>query len=441
MQRHTVHRRRHTMFADAPIDIAPAAVIDVENAQIAGLGVVRSGQIRRPANGFAEHGVDDLKHHFRRFAGRHFGRLFGNLLFQGFDNRRQFFRRVACIGAVELGLFALGDRGETPLPFFAIRRAARADRFPLRFDVRRHFEGACGPSIGGFGIGDQLGVGQGAVAFGGVLGRRAKGDVGLACNHRRFAGLFRGGDGGVDLGGVMPVDLLHMPPRGLEPLHLIGAVRQFDRAVDGDVVVVPKHDQLGQLVAPRKAQGLLAHALHQAPVARDHISMVIDDLLAVMGALDFFGHGKAHSGGNPLAQRACGDFDTVEQEVFGVARGFCAHLAEVLDLVQCDLLVARQIEQRIDQHRAVTCREDKPVTIRPERIFRIELEVVFKQNRGHIGHAHRHAGVAGIGGGNRIEGERADRSGFHPVVGVRRAQGSNVQEAGPLIGVSVNNGS
>ncbi len=65
MQRHAVHRRGHAVFADAPIDVAALAVVDVKDAQIAGLGVVGPGQIGRAADGFGHDRVDDFQHHFR----------------------------------------------------------------------------------------------------------------------------------------------------------------------------------------------------------------------------------------------------------------------------------------------------------------------------------------------------------------------------------------
>jgi hypothetical protein len=36
---------------------------------------------------------------------------------------------------------------------------------------------------------------------------------------------------------------------------------------------------------------------------------------------------------------------------------------------------------------------------------------LLEQHRRHIGHAHRHAGMAGIGGGDGIERQHADRAG------------------------------
>ena len=57
-----------------------------------------------------------------------------------------------------------------------------------------------------------------------------------------------------------------------------------------------------------------------------------------------------------------------------------------------------------------------------------------EKNRGHIGHAHRHAGMAGIGGVDRIQRQGADGGGARPMVRMGGSQGGNVQGIGPSSG-------
>ena len=109
-----------------------------------------------------------------------------------------------------------------------------------------------------------------------------KRDMRLASDHGRQVRVACFGQGGVDLIGVVAVDLDHVPVCGFETRNLIDLVGQRYRAVDGDVVVVPHHDQFVQLVTPRKGNCLVADAFHQAAVTRDHIGEVIDDLAAVL---------------------------------------------------------------------------------------------------------------------------------------------------------------
>ncbi len=92
--------------------------------------------------------------------------------------------------------------------------------------------------------------------------RVTQGDVGFAGDHRRQIGFVGLGEGGVNLIGVVTVDFNNMPTGGLETGHLINGVGQGDRAIDGDVVIVPHHDQLAQLMTAGKGDGFLADAFH-----------------------------------------------------------------------------------------------------------------------------------------------------------------------------------
>ena len=100
-----------------------------------------------------------------------------------------------------------------------------------------------------------------------------------------------------------------------------------------------------------------------------------------------------------------------------MAFGAGAELAEPLDLVDRHRLVAGEIEQRIEQHRAVTGREHESVAIRPLRIGGIEFQELGEQHGGDIGGAHRQAGVAGFGGFDGIHREGADGVGHAVMMG------------------------
>lgn len=115
----------------------------------------------------------------------------------------------------------------------------------------------------------------------------------------------------------------------------------------------------------------------------------------------------------------------------GVAGSDRAQLAEILDLIEGHIRVARQMQQRIKQHRAVARRQNEPVAVRPVGGRGVEFQVFFKQNRGHIRHAHRHARVPGIRGGDRVQGEHADCAGFVPVISMIFAQAGNIHDVGP----------
>ena len=92
-----------------------------------------------------------------------------------------------------------------------------------------------------------------------------------------------------------------------------------------------------------------------------------------------------------------------------------AELAEMLDLIDRHVLVAGEVEERIEQHRAVAGRQDEAVAVGPVRVFRIEFQEAREQDRGKVGAAHRQAGMARIGLLDGVHGKEADRV-RHPVV-------------------------
>ena len=81
---------------------------------------------------------------------------------------------------------------------------------------------------------------------------------------------------------------------------------------------------------------------------------------------------------------------------------------KLLDVVDRRPRVAGQVEQGVDQHRAVAGRQDEAVAVGPVRIGRVELQMpVNKRGRG-VGHAHRHARMAAVGGLDRIHRQGAN---------------------------------
>src|ERR1019366_9988278 len=74
--------------------------------------------------------------------------------------------------------------------------------------------------------------------------------------------------------------------------------------------------------------------------------------------------------GESLAKRAGGRLHPRRHSALGVSRTLTPPLAELLDLFQRQI-VARQMQQAVEQHRTVSSRQDKPVPIEPVRIGRI----------------------------------------------------------------------
>ena len=82
-----------------------------------------------------------------------------------------------------------------------------------------------------------------------------------------------------------------------------------------------------------------------------------------------------------LAQRPGGHFDPGSSKFSGCPARRAAELAEVLDVVDRRPLVAGQVEQGVDQHRAVAGRQDEAVAVGPVRIGRVELQMPGEQAR------------------------------------------------------------
>ena len=122
-----------------------------------------------------------------------------------------------------------------------------------------------------------------------------------------------------------------------------------------------------------KRQRFLADAFHQAAVADQHIGVVIDQLVAEMGVHDALGEREADRIAKALAKRTGGGLDARGMAIFGMPGGFRAYLTETLQLVEGHVLVAGEIEQRIEQHRAMAGRQDEAIAVRPVRAFRVEF--------------------------------------------------------------------
>ena len=250
---------------------------------------------------------------------------------------------------------------------------------------------------------------------------RAKADHGAAGDQRRTIAMPRLLDRGSDRFGIMAVDPAGRPPRRLKARQLIVRTRQRGRSIDRDLVVVEQHDQAAEPEMPGQRNRFVAETLHQAAVAGDDISIVIDELVAEARVDQALRQRHADRGGDPLPERPRRGLDAGRMAVFGMARRLRSPLPECLELIQRHALIAGQVQQRIQQHRAVAGRQHEAVAIRPGRIGRIEFQEAREQHGGDVGHAHRHARMARFGFFNGVDGQKADRIGHFGVRNFRTA--------------------
>ncbi len=283
-------------------------------------------------------------------------------------------------------------------------------RPPGRQDRLGHLERRVGPAQGRPGTLDLARPQRRAVHRGlAGLGGGTLADHGAAGDQRRSAGLGPGGrDGALDRVRIVPVDAGGVPAIGLEPQDLVVGDGERGRAVDRDAVVVEQHDQPAQPEMAGQRGRLVADALHQAAVAGDDVGMVVDQLGTEARGQMPLRQRHPDRIGQALAQGPGGGLDPEGVPEFRVAGSARAELPEAPDLVQRHVRVAGQVEQRIEQHRAVAGRQHEAVAVGPVGMLGVVLEEPGPQDRGHVRHAHGHARMAGFRLLDRVHGERAD---------------------------------
>ena len=213
----------------------------------------------------------------------------------------------------------------------------------------------------------------------------------------------------------MAIDAQRAPAGGLEAHDLVVGDGERGGAVDGDLVVVEQHDQLVEPEVSGERDRLVADALHQAAVADDRIGVVVDDIVAQAGIEQALGQRHADGVGEALAQGAGGGLDARRVAEFRMAGGHGAELPEVAQLLHGHAGIPGEMEERVQQHRAVAGGQHEAVAVGPVRRRGVELQELGEQNRRHVGHAHGHAGVPAFGPLHGVHGQRADGVGHVPV--------------------------
>ena len=221
----------------------------------------------------------------------------------------------------------------------------------------------------------------------------------------------------IDVGVVVAVAFDHVPPGGAVARGNVLAGRQVGRAVDGDAVRIPQHLEAPEPQVPGEADRLVVDALHQATVAGNNPSVVIDQRVAVCGVEVPLGDRHADRHRQPLPERAGGALNAGDEEVLRVPGAHAAELAEVADVVDRRRCVAREVQQAVDQHRPVPGAEHEAVAVGPVGGLRIELEIFRPEHGRDIGHAHRHARVSRVGRLHRVHRQGADGVGHRRQAG------------------------
>ncbi len=413
MDRDAVHGRAHRKFTHAIADIATALfrreiAVDGGNA-----GKVRMGKVSRAADHFRQRRRQAFKRDLACLAGRNILRLVEETLFGIADDRCKAFRQNASDTTVEFGAFGCRQRIDALLPCFTVRNATRTGFTPGIEQRGRNFESFRCPAECCLGGGIFSGTQRRAMhaACTGAIWRTIAND-GLERDQRRAVGLSLGArQRRIDSVVIVTVNLFDIPAASLELGRNIVGEGDFRAAVDGDAVIIIKQDQLAEAKVTGKRDRFLSHAFHEAAVAAEHIRAVIDNILAELIGERAFGDCHADRAGETLTERAGGQLNAFCMTIFRMTGGLRTPLPEVLQLIDGHILVARQIERAVKQHRAVTVGEHETVAVRPVGSRCVEFQMLREQNGCGVSHAERHSRMAGIGGIDGIDRESANAVG------------------------------
>ena len=403
-----------------PEQVVPAAVAP-DHLRIPDHGEVRAGEIGRAADELGQGRRERLEHNLGGLPRCHRLGLRIELLHERVHARRKIGREFARRAAAQFSGFGrkrLLVPREEPLPAPLRARAALA-RVKALVHMRGNFERRVPPADRFARGGDFLFTERRAMRRAGIsLGGRPFRDHGLRADQRRARLLpLRLAQRAVHCRDLMTVDVRdHLPAVGLEAAPDVVGVPLADVSllgIDRDAVVVVDRDQLAEPERAGERAGFVREALHHAAVAHENVGMVVDDVTA--GPVEFRGEqflGERHADRvrDALAERPGGGFDTGRAAVLRMPRCLRMQLAEAFQLRQRQV-VAGQVQQRVEQHRAVAVREHEAVAVDPGGIGRVVPQVAVPQHFRDLRHAHRHAGMAGIRLLYGIHRQRADRVG------------------------------
>ncbi len=94
--------------------------------------------------------------------------------------------------------------------------------------------------------------------------------------------------------------------------------------------------------------------------------------------------------------------------ILRVAGRLGTEFPEILQFAHRELVVAEEVEEGVEEHRAVAGGEDEAVAVRPLRGGRVDVEVVDEQGGDDVGRTHRKSRVAGFRRLDGVDREHAD---------------------------------
>ena len=127
-------------------------------------------------------------------------------------------------------------------------------------------------------------------------------------------------------------------------------------SLNGNIVGVIDHDQLSKSQSTCQRESLRGKSLHHAAVSAQYIGIVVYNFAVFFikySSQMSLSHSHAHCHAHTLSQRTCGGFYANGMAILRMARCQGASLAEILNIINGEISVSKQMEQRIQQHGAM----------------------------------------------------------------------------------------
>ena len=148
----------------------------------------------------------------------------------------------------------------------------------------------------------------------------------------------------------------------------------------------------------RKGASFVGNPLFQTAVATEHVGVVVNDgeirAVKACGKVCFCNR-HTNAVCNPLSQRTGGRFNAVGVPEFRVAGGLRAKLTEGRQILFVKPKSV-EVEQGIIHRRAVSCRQNKTISVRPTCVLWIKLQEVLEKGVGDGCAAKGKTGVSGF---------------------------------------------
>ena len=260
-------------------------------------------------------------------------------------------------------------------------------------------------------------LGPERAAVGGARARLVRRAVADRRAHGDDRGTFLLADGGLDRPvdpvdvGVAVLDAEGLPAVGrVAREHVLGEAL-LRGPVERDVVVVVEVDELSELQMPGQRARLRGDPLHEIPVSHQAERPVIDERVTrtvVAVGEPALRHRHADGVGRALAEGARRGLDARRQVEFGVAGGPAAPLAERLQVVEGEV-VARQVQQAVEQRAAVARRKHETVPVGPVGRARVVAQVALPEDVRHRRGAERKSRVTRVRFLDHVDRQSPDR--------------------------------